>query len=168
MNASLRKEVRLLRILHYICPMFRRSSTTQSVSSAIDNGLSIQKVSTTYMSISNSQNPILKRSVSNTTTTASDRKNQDFNTDDLFTKHTILEIKATQNRLRWKHCLYTDIRIGDDLVCRTDADAKKEELRQMVGCVLCENDYYNLALICSLFDESVVNAIEIYYKPRLL
>ena len=79
--------------------MLRRSSTTQSASSAIDNGRSIQIASTTYMSVSSSQNPVLNRSVSNTTTTL-DRKDQNFNTDDLFTKHTVLEIKTIQNRLR--------------------------------------------------------------------
>jgi len=89
-----------LRILHYICPMFRHSSTTHSASSVIDNGPSIQKASTTYTSVSSSRNSVLKRSVSNTTTNTSDRKDQDFNTDDLFTKHTILEIKAIQDRLR--------------------------------------------------------------------
>lgn len=88
-----------MRILHYMS-MFRHSSTTHSASSVIDNGPSGQKVSTTYTSVSSSRNSIMKRSVSNTTTNTSDKKDQDFNTDDLFTKHTILEIKAIQDSLR--------------------------------------------------------------------
>ena len=76
--------------------MFR--SAAQSTSLATGNGHPfIQAASTTYMSVSGTQDPTSKRSESNTSL---DRNNQDLNTDDLFTKHMVLEIKAIQNRLR--------------------------------------------------------------------
>ena len=58
--------------------------------------------------------------------------------DELFTKYSVAEVRNVQMRLR---CVYSgqpsDSRIVKNMtvVYRADADAKKEELRIMVGCV---------------------------------
>lgn len=61
-----------------------------------------------------------------------DRLNVD--PDELFTRHTIAEVRTVQHRLRYYH--FNDLRtVGLISHHRTDADAKQEELRLMVGCV---------------------------------
>ncbi|KAJ3560271.1 hypothetical protein NP233_g10949 [Leucocoprinus birnbaumii] len=95
--------------------MFRRPSAAQSTSSTVGNGYPLTKApSAMSASGSSAQTPSTKRSASNTTTILS-KEDQEFKTDELFAKHTISEINVIHGRLR------------------TDADIKKEELRQMVG-----------------------------------
>jgi hypothetical protein len=114
--------------------MLRRPPVTQIISPTVGNGHPITDTAPTA-STSVGLGPPTKRSVSNTTTSAVNQ-DQDFNTDELFTKHTISEIRLIQNRLRY--VLYrslSGVYIILMFVSRTDADARKEELRQMVGCV---------------------------------
>lgn len=123
-------------IVIHVCPMFQRPSVVQPTSSAIGNGLPLTKTTSATSISANIRDQTTKRSISNSTLT---KEEQGFNTDELFTKHTVAEIKAIQNRLRyslfqfyWKY--KNSIPLG-----RIDADAKKEELRQMVGCVASEH-----------------------------
>jgi hypothetical protein len=53
--------------------------------------------------------------------------------DRLFTKHTISEVKVIQQRLRYVTTPFSNAVGQSDLYPRTDADAKQEELRVMVG-----------------------------------
>ncbi|KAF9454107.1 hypothetical protein P691DRAFT_656905 [Macrolepiota fuliginosa MF-IS2] len=91
--------------------MFRRPSTVQATPLPIGNGSPFTKTPSTA-SVPEGQ---IKRPVSNTATVTTIGEVQDFTPGELFTKHTVSEIKVIQNRLR------------------ADADVKKEELRQMVG-----------------------------------
>jgi len=56
--------------------------------------------------------------------------------DELFTKYTIAEMKLVQQRLRWVYPRTNDRISGRLKLRRTEADAKQEELRLMVGCVI--------------------------------
>lgn len=64
------------------------------------------------------------------------------NPDELFTKHTISELKAIQQRLRYPSLNLTfparllNQRLFLFVIYSADADAKQEELRLMVGCVV--------------------------------
>lgn len=55
--------------------------------------------------------------------------------DDLFTKHTVAEVKVIQRRLRSVLLEYSLNANSIFFSTRADADAKQEELRLMVGCV---------------------------------
>jgi hypothetical protein len=58
--------------------------------------------------------------------------------DELFTKFTVSEVKQVHNRLLYALSIFasTSFCVHSKPVCnRSDADAKQEELRLMVGCV---------------------------------
>lgn len=73
--------------------MFRRPSLPQSPSSIVENGHPITSTS------ANGRSYMANRSVSNTSTATAIKEEQDFNTDELFAKHTIAEIRVIQSRL---------------------------------------------------------------------
>ncbi len=78
--------------------MFRRPSLPQSSSSTVENG---HPITSTFAS---GRDQTTKRSVSNTSTATVIKETQDFNTEELFTKHTIAEIRVIQNRLGYLIC----------------------------------------------------------------
>ena len=88
-----------------------------------------------------------------------------LNPDELFTKYTVSEVRAVQHRLR--SVLFPHFVTCDDLFYahRTDADAKQEELRLMVGCAFLVMRDCGTILNEA---ESAENDIVIYCRPLLL
>lgn len=90
----------------------------------------------------------------------------DVDPDQLFTKHSVSEVKFIQHRLRYRLGTMVCEYILTDLRCRAEADAKQEELRLMVGCV-DRHTHASVSLFTGHF-ESTVNDIAIFSKHLLL